>query len=112
MALTKRGSFCFNQDAVTFVAITDNITARIGNVTKDVARVSFQDAQGADIPITTNIRMTQASNKPNPPLRNGFSFTWLGSYTLFVNNEPYIQLHREKQHEIRAPMNAASWVKE
>ena len=110
MPLTKKGSFSYTQDTVNFVAINNNLRVKIERINNAIARVSLVNAQSQEVALPANIHMQQNDGAPNPPAFNGFLISWVDSYTLFVGEEPYMELNNQKQQSISAPRNAASWA--
>ena len=88
MSLSKKGRLSYKQGTVKFVSINDTLTCRIERVNNDIARVSFENAEGQGVPAPENIRMDQSDGTPNPPMFNGFLISWVGSYMMYVNTRP------------------------
>lgn len=110
MPLTKKGAFSYKQDTANFIAINNALTIKIERVNQDIGRVTLIDGQGQGVPVPVNLHMQQTDGAHNPVVADSFFITWVGSYVLYVDDEPYVELHNQKEQSISAPENAASWT--
>ena len=60
-----------------------------------------------EVAIPDNVHMTKVNGGINPAFMNAFLKTWVGSYTIFLDKEPYVLSQNQKQQSIRAPRNVA-----
>ena len=110
MSFNKKGSFSYLDDNVNYVVINPDLTARIERVHNSVARVYVVDSNGVQQPIPQHITLVDEANAVVPPFQNNFFITWVASYTLLVNGQPFMRLNNQKQQSIFAPPDAASGV--
>ena len=111
MALTKKGSFSYEQDTVNYLQIDGDLSIRIQRIDSHVARVYIVNAQNVQQPVPPHITMTNSDDgSPVPPFADNFLITWFDSYTLSINGQPHMILNNRKQQSISGPSYAASGV--
>lgn len=79
------------------------MTERVERVERDVGRVHYVDAPQEQQPIPANVVMTIAAGDALVPFLNNFLITWITSYTLAVNSQPYMSLANQQQQAISGP---------
>ena len=45
-----------------------------------------------EVSIPADVHIEQSGGTPIAPVSNGFLITWVGTYHLFVDDEPYVEL--------------------
>lgn len=108
--LSKKGSFSYKQDYVSYLALDNNLTIKIERVNNDVARVYLVNAQQVQQPVPANVVITDAAGIAVRPFLNNFFITWFDSYTLLRNGQPHMVLNNQKEQAIHGPADAASGV--
>ena len=88
------------------------LTIRFERINNNVARVYFVDQFQAQQAVPANITMQDGSGAVVAPFLNNFLVSWGVSFTLLLNNHPYMYLNQEKQQSIMGPAEAQSGIVE
>lgn len=91
------------------MTINNHQRVKIEKVGSAVAQVSLVDAQLQEIPIPGNVRMELSDGSPNLVVINSNFITWTDDYTLFVDDQPFIELQNKKEQSISAPEDVKTW---
>ena len=108
--MQRKGAFSYQQDNCNYLRLNDHLTIRVERVTQDVARVYLVDNHTVQQPIPANVSMQDEAGVGVPPFLNNFLVSWVNSYSLSVDNQPVMQLNRQKQQAIAGPADAQSGV--
>ena len=88
--------------------IDDDLSIRIECINNNVARVFLVNTASVLQPIPQPIRMTEAGGDVVIPNHNEFLISWVGTYTLYLNGQPYMILNNQREQSISGPAEAAS----
>ena len=108
--LIKKCSFSYRQDDVTYLSIEDDLCIRIERIDDNIARIFLVNAASVQQPVPAHITLTNSRGAHIPIHMNEFLITWVESYTLSVNGQPYMLLNNQKQQSIFGPTGAASGI--
>ena len=93
---------------VNYMIIDDDLSIRIECINNNVARVFLVNTASVLQPIPQPIRMTEAGGDVVIPNHNEFLISWVGTYTLYLNGQPYMILNNQREQSISGPAEAAS----
>lgn len=105
--LSKKGSFSYLQDNVNYVSIDAGRALHIARVTPNVGRMYIVDAQNVEQPLPANMTVTEDGNLIQPH-GNSYFISWISSYVVMFDGNPFVRLNNQKQQAISAPGTAAS----
>lgn len=98
-----KGTFSYQNDERNYVRLDDETRIFIERINTNVARVYLVNNNEEQVPLRSDITMVDADGEINPPFNDTFFITWADSYTLRVNDEPFMRLCRHKQQGVMAP---------
>ena len=108
MVLTDIGAFNSNQDKSFYLGVTDDLFTRVQKINKDVARIFCVNAAGQQLPVPSTISLKKSTGSVVRPRKENYLITWLASYVLYVDGQPYLTLENEKQQVLSGPPNVVS----
>lgn len=106
---TRKGSFSFKQDDISWVQLDANHRVHIERLDVNTARVYVVNLQMVQVPLLPlNVTMRNSGGQQLPILANNFIIAWADSYELMFNGMVHMKLEQQKQQAIRAAADVAS----
>jgi hypothetical protein len=73
-----------------------------------VARMYFTNHDGLAVPIPAGVRVVKDGNTDVPPINDSFILSWDHNYLVFVGDDMFYKLRKQKQHCITGPASGAA----
>eukprot|EP00882_Tetradesmus_deserticola_P034719 GHRQ01039948.1.p1 GENE.GHRQ01039948.1~~GHRQ01039948.1.p1 ORF type:complete len:125 (+),score=19.44 GHRQ01039948.1:244-618(+) len=108
--LMDKGSFSYRHDSVNYVEIDANNTLREERINTNIARIYLVDSNNVQLQVQAHITVTDQAGAPVAPFMDNFLITWVDSYVVRVNGQPFMTLNNQLQQSISAPATAASGI--
>lgn len=73
-----------------------------------LARMYFTNHDGLVVPIPAGMRVVKDGNTDVPPINDSFMMSWDHNYAVFVGDDMFYKLRKQKQHCISGPVSGAA----
>jgi hypothetical protein len=88
--------------------VTDDARLAFEKHAVGLARMYFTNHDGLAVPIPTGVRVVKDGHSEVPPINGSFMLSWDHNYVVFVGNDMFYKLRKQKQHCISGPVSEAA----
>jgi hypothetical protein len=89
--------------------VTDDARLAFEKHAVGVARMYFTNHDGLAVPIPAGVRVVKDGRHSDvPPINGSFLLSWDHNYVVFVGNDVFYKLRKQKQHCISGPESEAA----